>query len=136
MIFLLSLTVITEAPTNIIAFSPSPEILEISWNAIIITNATFVVDAYIIFYREKLLSGQPYQRFSTVNTTARLTWLKPGTEYVYRVLAYTTSKGNGLASPLETIRTAEKRKFIFGYEITYLVFFDSANARYTLYQPK
>ena len=105
-IFTVSLSVLSEPPSNVTAYSPSPEILIISWNPLNQSN----VDNYIIFYREKLLSNQPYSTYATENTTARLTWLKPGTDYVYRVLAYSTAKGNGVASLLTSVWTMEKSK--------------------------
>uniref|UniRef100_A0A7M5X8J7 Uncharacterized protein n=2 Tax=Clytia hemisphaerica TaxID=252671 RepID=A0A7M5X8J7_9CNID len=105
---------LSEPPSNVSAFSPSPEVLSISWNALNQSN----VDNYIIFYREKLLSNQPYSTYATENTTAHLTWLKPGTEYVYRVLAYSTAKGNGVASTLASIWTMEKRPNVAPENIT------------------
>ena len=98
--------VISEAPPNVTACSPSPEVLTISWDVLDRDD----VDTYVLFYRERLLASQSYFKYATVNTTANLTWLKPGTEYLYRVLAYSKSKGNGVASTLDTVWTMEKRK--------------------------
>ncbi|XP_066925678.1 uncharacterized protein [Clytia hemisphaerica] len=95
---------LSEPPPNVTAHSPSPEVLIISWDAIQNTD----LDAYVVFYRERLLSSQPYFKYATVNTSAHLTWLKPGTEYVYRVLGYSVAKGNGIASMLDAVWTMEK----------------------------
>ncbi|XP_066928820.1 uncharacterized protein [Clytia hemisphaerica] len=105
---------LTVPPQNVTAFSPSPEILSISWNALNQSN----VDTYIIFYREKLLSNQPYSTYATENTTAHLTWLKPGTEYVFRVLAFSNAKGNGIASPLTSTWTMETVPLVSPFNIT------------------
>jgi len=98
--------VLNDAPTNISAQSPSPNSLIITWNVILAND----VSAYIVFYRESLLSTSPYNTFGTNYTIANLTWLKPGTEYMFRVLAYSNGRGNGVASTLHYIRTMEKSK--------------------------
>ena len=69
-----------------------------------------------MFFRERALSGEQYMSIGTVNSFSLINDLRAGTEYSFRVLAYTVN-GNGAGSDLVHGTTLESRKFLSNSKI-------------------
>ena len=98
---------LNEPPVNVTSHSPSSEILSISW------KYPRHIDGFLVMYREHYKSADPYKIYGTAGTNVTFTWLKPGTWYVFRIVPYETSLGNGIATQLFKVKTMEKRTYAF-----------------------
>ena len=65
-----------------------------------------------MFFRERAMSGEQYMSIGTVDKFGLISDLRAGTEYSFRVLAY-TGNGNGAGSDLVHGTTLESCKFLF-----------------------
>ena len=99
--------VLNSGPPNIIITPQSFHQLHIQWDAS--TNPDVL--AYVVFYRERALSGEQYMSIGTVNSFGLISDLRAGTEYSFRVLAYTVN-GNGAGSDLVHGTTLESCKIL------------------------
>ena len=99
----------TSPPADININPLSATSFNLSWNDVPKDKQHATITGYIIFYRKKLQSSAPYNTYATPNNSVVLIGLDPGTEYIFRLLAYTSS-GNGVASELLTKFTLESCK--------------------------
>lgn len=95
----------TSVPENVESISTSPTSIYVWWTPITNSNLT----GYIFFYRKRIDQSSPYHSFGINSTvsSANLTWLEPGVEYAFRIMAH-SSTGNGISSNLQYQRTMEK----------------------------
>ncbi|XP_057300554.1 uncharacterized protein LOC130633709 isoform X2 [Hydractinia symbiolongicarpus] len=96
----------TGPPSNIHVVSTFPTSLNVSWSEVDITLQNGNIQGYLLFYREKFKPSDPYEVYGSVGYWAEITGLKPGTVYVFRLLAFTAA-GNGVASNLMGVKTME-----------------------------
>lgn len=99
-------------PENVTSFSYSPTSIYISW----IPVSDPELSGYIFFYRKRVDQSSLYHSFGIDSTvsSANLTWLEPGVEYAFRIMAH-SSTGNGVSTQLYYQRTIEKGFQICSY---------------------
>lgn len=93
---------LNHGPSDVTVTTLSSTQLQVQWTSL--TDPGIV--AYVVLYRRLIFTSDRYQMIGTDQTQTILTTLKPGTEYILRVLAY-TMVGNGAASDLTIGTTVE-----------------------------
>ena len=99
----------TSAPANVKVNTTSSSLI-IDWDPVTVSDHNGVIRNYLVYVRQKLQLSDPYDVYATPTTSILIDGLKPLTDYVFRVLAYTDS-GNGLATDLQVARTGEDGKW-------------------------
>ena len=92
-------------PPNVVVSPVSFHQIHIKWD--VSSNPDII--AYIVFYRERALTGQEYMSVGTRDNSALVANLRAGTAYSFRVLAYTVY-GNGAGSDMVHGTTLESCK--------------------------
>ncbi|XP_057300471.1 uncharacterized protein LOC130632586 isoform X2 [Hydractinia symbiolongicarpus] len=87
----------TRPPSNIVITTISSTSFNVSWGDVPEEHRHGDINGYVLFYREKAQLSAPYQVLASEKFSTVLIGLHPGTQYAFRLLAY-TSNGNGVAS--------------------------------------
>ncbi|XP_065672262.1 uncharacterized protein LOC100211324 isoform X2 [Hydra vulgaris] len=95
-------------PENVSVIPVSSNSFNITWNPVSKTwNDIFNIKGYIVFYRRIQGSSSHYSAIGSSSYSACIIDLLPGTQYIFRVLAY-TEYGNGVSSKPVIVATKEK----------------------------